>query len=46
MYPKPTGGFIRVRVGADKNNPAQLLIEHRDDHGPLMNTVTKTVAKK
>lgn len=37
-YPKPTGGFIRVQSGAD----ASLVIEHFDDEGKLMNTVTKT----
>ena len=36
LYTEPTGGFLHVRV-AD----AKLVIEHRDDTGKVMNTVTK-----
>lgn len=42
-YAQPTGGFIRVRVGA--GDAATLVIEHRDDTGQVLNTVTKTAAK-
>jgi alkaline phosphatase D len=41
-YPKPTGGFIHVRVGTGASEAATLVIEHRDDTGKVMNTVTKT----
>ncbi len=41
-YDKPTGGFLYVTVGADPRNPAQLVLEHRDDLGKVLNTVTKS----
>ncbi len=40
-YPKPTGGFLRVRLTEEENGKAGLIIEHHDDTGKLMNTVTK-----
>jgi alkaline phosphatase D len=45
-YPKPTGGFIRVRVGAGSGDASTLVIEHRDDSGKVMNTVSKSAGKK
>lgn len=38
IYDKPTGGFLRVTVDGDE----RLVLEHRDDHGAVLNTVTKT----
>jgi alkaline phosphatase/alkaline phosphatase D len=40
-YPKPTGGFLHVRLGGGTGDAATLVIEHRDDTGKVMNTVTK-----
>jgi len=37
LYPEPTGGFLRVTV----DDSATLVLEHRDDHGVILNTVTK-----
>ena len=42
LYAEPTGGFLYVRVSADGGG--RLVLEHRDDHGKVMNTVTKTAA--
>lgn len=39
IYDKPTGGFLHVRIGDD----GQLVLTHYDDHGVVMNRVTKTV---
>jgi len=41
LYPEPTGGFLHVTLGTDPRNPAQLVLEHRDDHGKVLNTATK-----
>jgi len=40
-YTEPTGGFIHVLSTTDAAGKAKLIIEHRDDTGKLMNTVTK-----
>jgi alkaline phosphatase/alkaline phosphatase D len=45
LYSEPTGGFIRVQVLPQKNAAAKLQIEHRDDTGKVMNTVTKAAGK-
>jgi alkaline phosphatase D len=37
LYSEPTGGFLHVRVSEN----GRLVIEHRDDHGKVMHTVTK-----
>ena len=42
-YPEPTGGFLHVRVAVEKGKTV-LVIEHRDDNGKVMNTVTKSAA--
>jgi len=42
IYSEPTGGFLHVRVGTNGQGQAQLVIEHRDDHGVVLNAVTKT----
>jgi alkaline phosphatase/alkaline phosphatase D len=39
--PKPTGGFLHVRVSREGSN-ATLAIEHRDDYGRVMHRVVKT----
>ncbi|MES2692096.1 MAG: alkaline phosphatase D family protein [Verrucomicrobiota bacterium] len=39
--PEPSGGFLHVRVARDGG----LIVEHRDDYGKVLNTVTKTVGK-
>ncbi|MBE7494426.1 MAG: alkaline phosphatase D family protein [Verrucomicrobiaceae bacterium] len=38
IYKEPTGGFLRVTV----DDEAKLVLEHRDDHGVVLNTVEKT----
>lgn len=38
-YPSPTGGFIRIGVGA--GNSTALVLEHHDDTGRVLNTVRK-----
>jgi alkaline phosphatase/alkaline phosphatase D len=38
LYQEPTGGFLRVII----DDSAKLVLEHRDDHGALLNSVTKT----
>jgi len=38
IYKEPTGGFLHVSIADD----ARLVIEHRDDHGVLLNGVEKT----
>jgi alkaline phosphatase D len=43
LYTEPTGGFLHVRVTPGAN--AQLVIEHRDDHGKIMNSVTKQAGR-
>lgn len=45
LYTEPTGGFLHVRVTPGPNAGAQLVIEHRDDHGKVMNTVVKNAAR-
>ena len=45
LYSEPTGGFLHVRVAAEGTSGARLLIEHRDDTGKVMNTVTKTAPR-
>ena len=45
LYSEPTGGFIHVQVLPQKNAAAKLQIEHRDDTGKVMNTVTKVAGK-
>ena len=37
-YKQPTGGFLRVTI----NDDALLTLEHRDDHGVVLNTVEKS----
>lgn len=37
-YEQPTGGFLRVTISDD----ALLTLEHRDDHGVVLNTVKKS----
>ena len=37
-YKEPTGGFLHVTIHDD----ARLVLEHRDDHGVVLNTVTKS----
>lgn len=39
MYDAPTGGFLRVVIDED----SKLTIEHRDDHGVILNTVTRVM---
>lgn len=41
IYKEPTGGFLHVTI----NDDAKLTLEHRDDHGVVLNTVTKTVKR-
>lgn len=38
IYKEPTGGFLHVTV----NDEAKLVLEHRDDHGAVLNTVEKS----
>jgi alkaline phosphatase/alkaline phosphatase D len=45
LYSEPTGGFLHVRVQPQANAGARLVIEHRDDTGKVMNTVTRTAAR-
>jgi alkaline phosphatase D len=40
IYKEPTGGFLHVTV----NDDAKLVLEHRDDHGVILNAVTKSIA--
>jgi alkaline phosphatase/alkaline phosphatase D len=42
LYTEPTGGFLYLRVAPDGARRSKLVIEHRDDYGKIMNTVTKT----
>ena len=42
IYDKPTGGFLRVMI----DDTAKLVLEHRDDHGVVLNSVTKTAATR
>lgn len=44
-YPEPTGGFLRIRVSPGEAGGSKLVLEHHDDTGKLMNSVTKTAAK-
>jgi len=37
VYDTPTGGFLRVVIDDD----SKLTLEHRDDHGVILNTVTR-----
>ncbi len=37
IYDKPTGGFLHVAIGDD----GKLVLTHHDDHGVVMNRVTK-----
>lgn len=41
LYREPTGGFLHVNVTRDASG-AKLTVQHRDDHGKVMNTVAKT----
>jgi alkaline phosphatase D len=41
LYTEPTGGFLRVQVSNDGPTGARLIIEHHDDNGRVMNSVTK-----
>lgn len=45
-YAQPTGGFIRVAVGTAAGSVSTLVIEHRDDTGRVLNTVTKTAPRQ
>jgi alkaline phosphatase D len=45
MYSEPTGGFLQVKVARDARTGGTLTIEHRDDHGKVMNTVKKIAAR-
>ena len=42
VYSEPTGGFLYVTVSRNSAGLAQLTIEHRDDHGKILNTVIRT----
>lgn len=42
IYDKPTGGFLHVEIGDD----GKLVLMHHDDHGVVLNTVTKSAAKR
>jgi len=42
IYDQPTGGFLRVMI----DDTAKLVLEHRDDHGVVLNSVTKTAATR
>ncbi len=46
LYTEPTGGFLHVRLAPEGRGGANLVIEHRDDTGKIMNTVTKTAPQK
>jgi alkaline phosphatase D len=37
LYSEPTGGFLHVTISDD----GQLVLNHHDDHGKVMNSVTK-----
>lgn len=39
LYDQPTGGFLHVTI----NNDAYLVLEHRDDHGVVLNSVRREV---
>jgi alkaline phosphatase D len=41
LYSEPTGGFLYLNVAADSTAGAKLVIEHRDDTGKKMYSVTK-----
>lgn len=41
LYKEPTGGFLHVKL-TPEGSSSQLTIEHRDDHGKIMNVVHKT----
>lgn len=43
---EPTGGFLYLRVAPEGPRGARLVIEHRDDYGKVMNTVTKSAPGK
>ena len=44
-YKKPTGGFVYVRVSPAQDRSSRLVIEHHDDTGKVLNTVTKTAGR-
>jgi alkaline phosphatase/alkaline phosphatase D len=44
-YPSPTGGFLHIRVSPHEGG-SELVLEHHDDTGKLMNSVTKTSASR
>jgi alkaline phosphatase D len=46
LYSEPTGGFIQVQVLPQNRASPKLQIEHRDDTGKVMNTVTKAAAPR
>lgn len=37
LYGEPTGGFLVVRVGRTEKGESEILFEHRDDRGKIMN---------
>lgn len=41
LYDKPTGGFLRVVI----DDAATLTLEHRDDHGVILNSVVKKAGR-
>ena len=45
-YPEPTGGFLRIRVSASGEGSSTVVLEHHDDTGKLMNSVTKMSAAR
>ena len=46
VYSEPTGGFLHVIVSRESAGTPQLVIEHRDDHGKILNTVIRTTGSK
>lgn len=45
LYKEPTGGFLYVRQQPADDGTPQLILEHRDDHGTILNTVTKSASQ-
>ena len=45
-YPEPTGGFLHIRVAPHEGSGSKIVLEHHDDTGKLMNSVTKTSAAR
>jgi alkaline phosphatase D len=46
LYQEPTGGFLQMRVSPEGRGSSKLVVEHRDDYGKVMNTVSKTAGQK